>query len=107
YSPQGVALSPDGNLYVADSSNWRIRLVKPVLPQYAVGDIYIPSDDGAEVYVFDASGRHIQTLDALTGATIYQFSFNNANQLATISDRAGNVTTIQHDANGHPTAIVS
>ena len=107
FSPQGVAVAPDGTLLIADAGNWRIRLVKPTLPQFALGNIDIPSDDGSQLYVFDAGGRHLSTLDALTGAAIYRFAYNAAGLLASITDRAGNVTTIQHDGAGHPSAIVS
>ena len=56
YSPQGVALSPDGNLYVADSSNWRIRLVN-IGPPIRAGDALVggpgmdSKNDAAWVYL--------------------------------------------------------
>lgn len=67
----------------------------------------LTSEDGSEVYVFDNTARHIQTLKPLTGAVKYQFGYDAAGNLITITDGSGNVTTIQRDASEHPTAIVS
>ncbi len=70
--------------------------------------IYLTSEDGGEVYVFDAaSGLHVQTLRPLTGAVRYTFGYNNAGKLTQVTDATGNVTTIQRDANARPMAIVS
>jgi len=60
---------------------------------------------GSELYVFDGN-RHTRTLNATTGATLYQFGYNNG-RLSTVTDAFGNVTTIERDGNGNPTAIVA
>ena len=51
-------------------------------------------------------GRHLRTLDALTGALRYQFAYDGAGRLASVTDGDGNVTTVERDAAGTPTAIV-
>ena len=61
--PIGLALGPDGSLYIADWFNQRVRRVAPMLPGGSAGDIIIPSDDAREVYIFSGSGRHLQTLE--------------------------------------------
>jgi RHS repeat-associated protein len=71
------------------------------------GNTLFTSDDGSEVYVFDGTGHHFQTLRPLTGALEYQFGYDAAGKLITITDASGNVTTIQRDGSEHPTAIVS
>jgi RHS repeat-associated protein len=72
------------------------------------GSNLITSEDGSEVYVFDGStGRHLQTLRPLTGALKYQFTYDTAGKLVTVTDGSGNVTTIQRDGSEHATAIVS
>jgi len=71
------------------------------------GNYYIASQDGSEVYVFNSSGIHQQTLKPLTGALEYQFGYDAAGNLVTITDANANVTTIQRNANETPTAIVS
>jgi RHS repeat-associated protein len=106
-SPLGVAVGPDGNVFIADENNQRIRQVKPAFPAVSSSDLFLPAENGSEVYVFDSSGRHLRTLNALTGATLYQFAYDSAGHLNTITDGNGNVTTIQHDTNGNPTAIVA
>jgi YD repeat-containing protein len=72
------------------------------------GKVYFTSEDGGEIYVFDGlSGRHLQTLRPLTGAILYNFGYDNAGELISVTDAYGNVTKITRDAKDHPTAIVS
>jgi RHS repeat-associated protein len=67
----------------------------------------LASQDGAELYVFDPLGRHLQTLAALTGSLRYQFAYSSAGLLTSITDANGNVTTVQRDTSGAPTALVA
>jgi len=72
------------------------------------GNTLITSEDGSEVYAFSGTtGQHLQTLKPLTGAVKYQFGYDPAGYLTTVTDGSGNVTTIQRDASEHATAIVS
>jgi RHS repeat-associated protein len=105
-SPIAGAVGRDGSLYISDSVNNRIRRVASIFPGFAVGDFIIAAEDGGEVYVFDASGRHLRTLNALTGTVVYQFAYDSAGRLLTITDGDGNVTTIERDVEGKPTAVV-
>jgi RHS repeat-associated protein len=105
--PLGVAVAPDGSLLIGDSSSVHLRRVRPSFPGPSAGQSTIPSRNGTELYIFDGGGRHLKTLNALTGALHYQFAYDPAGRLASITDADGNVTTIQHDANGNPTAIVA
>ena len=103
----GLAVRADGRVYFAQSfENDRVREVVPIAPQVAAGEFAVPSEDAAEVYVFNESGRHLRTLDALTGGLRDEFTYDSGGRLATIADGDGNVTTIAHDAAGQPTAIV-
>jgi YD repeat-containing protein len=71
-------------------------------------NLYLTSEDGSEIYVFDAvSWKHMQTLTPLTGAVLYSFTYDAAGQLSSITDGNGNVTTVLRDINEHPIAIVS
>jgi RHS repeat-associated protein len=108
--PRNVAVRPDGGLYFSDSGNRRVRSVDPPLPSFGLDDLVIPSEDGSEVYVFsfkDTNGRHFRTLDALTGAVRYEFGYDGAGRLETVTDGDRNVTRVERDASGSPTAIVA
>ncbi len=71
------------------------------------GNLLLTSDDGSEVYVVTTGGKPLARLKPMTGAVEYQFGYDAAGQLITITDGSGNVTTIQRNASEHPTAIVA
>jgi RHS repeat-associated protein len=104
--PDSVAFGPDGSLYVADRLNFRIRKVTPTMPGVQLSDLLIPAEDGRELYVFDSEGRHLRTLDALTGAVLYQFAYDANGHVSQIQDVDGNITTVERDSDGNPTAII-
>ncbi len=93
--PAGVALAPDGSLYIADIFNQRVRRVTSALPGFTTSDLLIPAEDGQELYVFTGSGRHLRTLHTLTGAVLYEFAYDLSFRLTTVTDGSGNVTSIQ------------
>jgi RHS repeat-associated protein len=106
--PRALAVGPAGDLYVVDYAiNNRVRRVAPAFPGLSEGDLVIAAKDSSELYVFNAVGRHLRTLDALTGAIRYQFTYNGAGLLTTVTDSDNNVTTIERDGSGKPTAIVA
>ena len=99
-NPRGLRLAPDGSLFVADSMNLRLRRTASCTPTFPLSDVLLPAANGNELYLFDPSGRHLRTFNALTGATLYQFEYDSAGRLNHVTDGDGNVTTIEHDANG-------
>lgn len=107
FTPMGMDFGPDGSLYIADCGNLRIRKVASGTPGMAITDNVIPSKDGQEVYIFDGDGWHLRTVHPLTGAAIYLFAYDAAGRLQSITDGDGNVTEIQRNAAGEPTAIVA
>jgi RHS repeat-associated protein len=61
------------------------------------------------LYRFDANGRHLQTVDALTGSVLREFVYDPSGRLSQVIEKTGgtdNVTTIERDDSGNPTAIV-
>ena len=105
WRPSGVAISPDGTLYISERN--RIRHIHSAYPEFAVGDNLVSSEEGDEIYLFDSAGRHHGTLNALTDAIIYTFGYDGNGYLVSITDADANVTIIERDANGLPSAMVS
>jgi RHS repeat-associated protein len=109
--PGDVQFGPDGDLVVSDDPGSyiakRIVRVGPPLPGLKLSEILVASEDGSEQYVFTYGGRHLRTLDALTGVTKYTFNYDSANRLVSIVDVDSLVTTIERDTSGKATAIIS
>jgi RHS repeat-associated protein len=107
YWPSGLAVEPDGSIIFADRGNSHVRRISAPLPGFATGEIFLADERGSDLFVFDGNGRHLRTLDTLTNATRYQFGYNSAGLLTTITDADGKITTIERDGNGQATAIVA
>ncbi|HEY3491247.1 MAG TPA: PASTA domain-containing protein [Candidatus Deferrimicrobiaceae bacterium] len=104
--PRGIAFGPDGSLFIADQYNYRIRKISTSASDLSVDDIRIASEDGSELYIFNGSGKHMRTLDALTGAVRYRFGYDDTHgYLTTVTDFDNNVTTVERDLSGNPQAI--
>ncbi|MFN8000958.1 MAG: hypothetical protein U0X75_08100 [Acidobacteriota bacterium] len=68
------------------------------MPGFNDSDIAVPASDGTELYKFNSAGRHLQTINTLTGAVKYSFGYDSSGRLITITDGDNNVTTIQRNA---------
>jgi YD repeat-containing protein len=102
-----LSLLPDGSLLMADATADLVRRLRSALPALGVSDVVVASADGSEVYLFSASGRHLETRDALTGAVQLAFAYDAAGRLGTVTDADSNVTTIERNGQGAPTALVA
>ncbi len=68
----------------------------------------VPDDDSVTLSRIDtATGRHHETLHAVTGAVLERYGYDAAGRLISITDAAGNVTMIERNAEGRPTAITA
>ncbi len=105
-SPGGFARSPQGELYFSEANYARVRKISPALPGLGDTELAIASEDGSEIYVFSFEGRHLRTLNAMSGAVIYLFTYDSNNYLTQIDDGDGNIYQIQR-VGSIPTSIVS
>ncbi|WP_370327975.1 hypothetical protein [Euzebya sp.] len=90
----------------ADTELFRVT---PALPGYGAEEVLIPSDDGREVYTFDAEGRHLTTRLARTGEVVRTFAYTDGLLTAVTQHDLvgeGTTTTIERDADGRATAVV-
>jgi RHS repeat-associated protein len=107
-----IAIGPNNLLYLAqhvsptDTFAATVRTVSAGIAGPANGDVLIPSLDGLEVYRFARNGRHLETLHSLTSSRLYGFSYDSTGRLESITDRSGNVTQFERDAEGAPTGIL-
>jgi RHS repeat-associated protein len=105
-----LAVGPDGSVYAGLPGffgPWRVRQISSRIPGLGFdGGGLAAAPDASEVYVLAPGGRHLRTVDALTGALREEFAYDAAGRLARVTDGDGNVTTIERDAAGSPTAIV-
>jgi len=107
----GLDVGPDGALYVAGADNddegySGVYRFTPALPGDTWDTTLIPSDERNEIYQFE-KGRHTATLSGLTAAELYTFGYDTNGFLSTITDGNGNVTTVERNGAGNPTAIVA
>jgi RHS repeat-associated protein len=93
-------------LYISAKANNSCRILTMSAPFPGFGDesLLVPSKDGSVIFVFDSTGRHLRTIDAVTSATIYEFEYS-AGYLTRITDSFGNSTEIERSGS-RPTAIV-
>ena len=104
-SPDGLDIGPDGSLYVV--SQTAVVRVGQSLPNAALTDLSVASEDGAELYRFDRLGRHLSTLDTLTGAELRRFGYDDAGLLTQVTERGRRTTLIERGPGGAARAIVS
>ena len=103
----GVALTPNGRLILTNQSTATLHEVTPMFPSIGTSNITIPSGNGMKLYVFDPTGRHLETRHALTGATLFTFGYDSDGRLVTVTDANNNVTTINRDGSGNPTSVAA
>ena len=106
-SNNSLGMAPDGSLLVNSTRSTIERIHVPQLDGASGASFYVPNPDGTEVYEFSSAGRHLRTLHALTGAVLYTFAYNSNGHLLSVTDYDGNVTMIERNGSGQPTAIVA
>lgn len=104
-NPTGVAIGADGSVYVAEHAGRIRRIAEPAHLRAPDGTLTVPSPEGRELYRFDRLGRHLATLDTVSGALLYRFEHDDAGRLLAMEDRDGRTIAIARDAGGDPLAI--
>ncbi len=109
--PGGVAISQEGNIFIADILNSRIRKVANASSVFnshiaSVGDIPFADSNGLG-YIMSTTGLHKKTIALDTGLLLRDFSYDADDNLISITDQFGNVITIERLADGTPTTIIS
>jgi len=102
-----VVRGPDGAVYFTEGcgTNFNGKLYA-IGPMYPAGDVDVPSDDGSLLFRFTATGRHLETLDTMTGRSVLTFGYTPEGQLSWLQDPYGKRTTIERDVSGEPVGIV-
>lgn len=85
---------------------YSIRRIAPALPGFDAAELSVASRDGRELFVFNALGLHLRTLETLNGTTNWAFTYNSQNLVIRMKDRHGQVTRIERDTGGAPVALI-
>ncbi|MGD8256495.1 MAG: tandem-95 repeat protein, partial [Desulfobacterales bacterium] len=99
WSPKGLALDADGNIYISDNGNDRIRVVSPPGVRLAgIMDVsdYAFTEESGVGYIMSPAGYHKTTIDLATGITLYEFGYDDNDNLVSVTDVFGNTTTIEY-----------
>ncbi len=109
-SVRSIAVGPDGALYVGQQvvgacPSFGIYRVATEVPKPVNNEIQYPSEDGREIYVFNTGGRHLRTVDAVTGIWTFQFGYDPQGRLTSITDAANQTTNIVRE--GGVTRIIA
>ncbi len=107
HGPEGLAVGPEGTLFLADRTGNEVRQIRPALPGLSATDMLIASEDGSVAYLFDNAGRHKRTLEARTRDTLLYVAYDTAGRLLSVRDGDNNTTTIQRNGSGQPIGIAA
>ena len=112
--PNDLCVHPDGSLYFFCHGSYAagrvdddIRKISSLSAKFSLNEYLVPLGNADELGCFNAQGRHLRTIDAITGAVLYQFEYGQNGLLTGILGRNGLRTTIERDAAGALRAIVA
>ncbi len=99
-----VAVAPDGAVVFGQGA--QVLRLSGAFQGFTGDEIVIPERDGGSAFVFDRSGRHLRTVDALTGVVLLELAYDSAGLVSEVRDRDGKITRIERGGAGLATAIV-
>jgi len=105
-----IAWSDDGRLFFVDrnfSGQARVRFVAPTLDGSLVNEHVVASQDASMYYVFNGAGKHLRTVDAITGTILTSFIYDSTlgpslGRLLGIRDAENALTNIYWDTASPP-----
>jgi RHS repeat-associated protein len=104
-APWDVAALPDGSVVVLDFDSDLLRRIAQPFAAFTIGEFAVPEEDGRTVYFFDGGGRHLRTVDAVTGIVALRFGYDEKGRVVSMTDADDRVATIEWNATA-PTAFV-
>lgn len=106
-APSSLATCPEGDVYIADLRNVRIRYVRKNRPFLNSLNLYeVASTIDQELYLFSINGSHLYTQSLITGDYLYNITYTGNGDISTIKDYNGNSLNIRRDATGMPLWLV-
>jgi RHS repeat-associated protein len=107
--PWNVTVDAEGSIYIADTSDNCIRKVgtADTFSRVMTSDNIPFAEEYGIAHIMDSAGFHKKTIDLDTGVVLFDFGYDENNNLISSTDQFGNTITIQRTASGIPIAIVS
>jgi len=109
FKVNAITVTGDNLLHLIDSENYQLLSVKLNLDEEKQQNFNILNSLTDELYLFNKYGLHLATLNALTGKTIYTFTYdqnNSLGKLISVTDSSNNKINFIRQQ-GKLTAIVS
>src|SRR5690606_150269 len=102
-----IAFSPSGSLVAIEVFSHRVVELMPGIEGEGTVEgenlQFVHSEDGREIYYFDANGRHLYTRDGVTGTVTRRFHHDDQGRLTGVEDQLGRSLTIDHSVPGQVT----
>ncbi|KAK5970112.1 hypothetical protein GCK32_011451, partial [Trichostrongylus colubriformis] len=94
-APSAVSVDAVGRVYVADAANAKVKQIIPRVARYdaTTRQYSVVDADRNELYTFNRYGLHTSTQSLITGAVLYNFTYN-------VDTSLGRLTSI-HGAGGY------
>lgn len=89
-APLAISVDVEGRVYISDTANLKVKRIVPRAARYdAIARQYSVVDgDRNELYIFNRYGLHTSTQSLITGAVLYNFTYN-------VDTSLGHLTSIQ------------